>query len=99
MRRNVYFQDLDIRKTMMLKPSSLPRSLLAVSAHLPTAGIVLNFPIDPTAPGPGPTFPMVVTDPEKAVSASTPRKPKVLHVTRRFMIVTKAIRPMPTKSE
>ena len=60
-----------MRKMMMLKISSLPRSMFIDKSHLPGSGIRLKFPIDPTDPNPGPTPPMVAAEPEKAVRRST----------------------------
>lgn len=53
------------------KISSRPNSILIDNINFPKSGMPLKLPIEPTSPKPGPTLPMVVTEPEKAVITST----------------------------
>jgi hypothetical protein len=49
----------------------------AVITHFPASGIWLKLRKEPIIPKPGPTFPIVAADPEKAERISTPRAVKI----------------------
>src|SRR4030042_5754940 len=58
----------------MVRPyiSRRPTSMVNDKIHFPREGIWAKLFTDPTVPRPGPTFPIVVAEPEKAERPSTP---------------------------
>jgi hypothetical protein len=62
----LHFHDFTVKNKIKPNISSRPRSMVAVRIHFPASGIWLKLLMEPTVPKPGPTFPMVEAEPEKA---------------------------------
>ena len=64
-------------KAITLRISRRPSSIFTVRTNFPAVGSPAKFPIELTSPKPGPTFPMVAMDAEKAVNRSIPKKERI----------------------